>query len=74
MLHNRPLPVAYAKVSIDELAKGRYRAVELDLPEDEDRKTLGQNLGSFVAWRKCYISFGSDSECDDNEDDERGEQ
>ena len=52
LLHSHPLPAGYAKVNIDELAKGRYHGVELDLPNDWDRKTLGQNLGCFVAWHK----------------------
>ena len=51
-MHSHPLPAGYAKVNIDELAKGRYHGVELDLPNDWDRKTLGQNLGCFVAWHK----------------------
>ena len=57
-------------MTIDAVAKSRYHAVELDHLEDEDRKTLGENLGCQVFWRKRYISFGSDSESDDDEDDE----
>ena len=34
MLHSRPLPAGYAKAIIDELAKGRYPRVELDLLND----------------------------------------
>ena len=64
------LPVGwYSKVTIDVVTKTRYRAVELDHLEDEVRKTLGENLGCQVFWRKSYISFGSDSEYDDDMDD-----
>jgi hypothetical protein len=64
------LPVGYSKVTIDALIKTRYRAIELDHPEDEDRKTLGQNLSCQVFWHKRYISFGSDSKSNDDMDDE----
>ena len=63
------LPVGYSKVTIDVVTKTRYRAVELDHPEDEDRKTLGENLGYQVFWHKHYISFGSKFESDDDMDD-----
>ena len=32
----------YAKVSIDELAKGKYQEVELDLPKDEEGRHWGR--------------------------------
>ena len=70
MLQNHMLPVGYSKVTIDAVTMTKYRAVELDHPEDEDRKTLGENLGYQVFWRKRYISFGSDSKSDDDMDDE----
>ena len=70
MLQNHMLPVGYSKVTIDAVTKTRYRVVELDHPEDEDRKTLGENLGCQVFWRKRYISFGLDSESDDDMDDQ----
>jgi hypothetical protein len=60
----------YSMVTIDAVAKSRYHAVELDHPKDEDRKTLGENLGCQVFWCKRYISFGLDSESNDDEDDE----
>lgn len=41
VLDNPPLPVGYCKVAIDAIAKSRYHGIELDHPEDEDRKTLG---------------------------------
>ena len=70
MLQNHMLPIRYSKVTIDAVTKTRYHAVELDHPEDEDRKTPRGNLGCQVFWRKRYISFGSDSESDDDMDDE----
>ena len=63
------LPVGYSKVTIDAVTKTRYHAVELDHLEDEDRKTLGENLDCQVFWCKRYISFGLQSESDDDEDD-----
>ena len=56
------LPIGYSKVSIDAITKTRHCVVELDHLEDEDRKTLGENLGCQVFWHKRYISFGSDDE------------
>ena len=67
------LPVGYSKVTIDAVTKTRYHAVELDHLEDEDRKTPGENLGCQVLWRKCYISFGSNSESNNDMDDEDSE-
>ena len=45
VLQNHHLLVGYSKMTIDALTKTRYHAVELDHLEDEDRKTLGENLG-----------------------------
>jgi hypothetical protein len=70
VLQNHQLPMRYSMVTIDAVAKSRYHAVELDHPKDEDRKTLGENLGCQVFWCKRYISFGLDSESNDDEDDE----
>jgi hypothetical protein len=73
VLQNHMLIVGYSKVTTDAVTKTRYRAVELDYPEDEDRKILGENLGCQVFWCKRYISFGSDSKSDDDMDDEDSE-
>ena len=70
VLQNHMLPIRYSKVTIDAVTKTMCHAVELDHPEDEDRKTPRGNLGCQVFWRKRYISFGSDSESDDDMDDE----
>ncbi|KAG2629994.1 hypothetical protein PVAP13_3KG472402 [Panicum virgatum] len=35
MLHNRPLPEGYAKVTVDSLVKRKYKNVELDIPGDD---------------------------------------
>lgn len=67
MLHCRPLPEHYAKVTIDEVVKNRFRRVELDIPGEDDKKTLGENIGCFVAWGKRYIAFGEDSDSDDDD-------
>ena len=66
MLHNRPLPNGYAKVNVDSLAKRKYENVELDIPVD-DSKLLGDNIGGFVARRKRYIIFESESESSDHD-------
>jgi len=68
------LPIGYSKVTIDAVTKTRYHAVELDHPKDDDRKTLGENLGCQAFWCKHYISFGLDSESDDDMDDEDSHQ
>ena len=67
------LPIGYSKVTIDVVTKTRYHTVELDHLEDEDRKTLWENLGCQVLWHKRYISFGSNSESDNDMDDEDSE-
>ncbi|KAG2562468.1 hypothetical protein PVAP13_8KG074601 [Panicum virgatum] len=36
MLHNRPLPEGYAKVTVDSLVKRKYKNVELDIPGDDN--------------------------------------
>ncbi|RLN23342.1 transposon protein, putative, CACTA, En/Spm sub-class [Panicum miliaceum] len=73
MLHNSPLPEGYAKVTIDTLAKSKYRNVDLDFPTD-DNKLLGDNIGSFVAWRKRYVIFESESESSDHDPRESPER
>jgi uracil-DNA glycosylase len=48
VLENHLLSVGYSKVTIDAVTKTRYCAIELDHPENEDRKTLGENLSCQV--------------------------
>lgn len=48
MLHYCPLPLSYVRVSLDSLVNERYHVVEMDIIKDEDKKTFGYNLGSFV--------------------------
>lgn len=73
MLHNRPLPEGYAKVTVDSLVKRKYKNVELDIPGDDSR-LLGGNIGGFVAWRKRYIIFESESESSDDDPRESPER
>jgi len=73
MLHNRPLPEGYAKVTVDSLVKRKYKNVELDIPGDDSR-LLGDNIGGFVAWRKRYIIFESESESSDDDPRESPER
>jgi hypothetical protein len=42
VLQNHMLPVGYSKVTPDAVTKNRYRAVELDYPEDE---RIGRHWG-----------------------------
>jgi len=67
------LPEGYAKVTVDSLAKRKYRNVELDIPVD-DNKLLGDNIRGFVAWRKRYIIFESESESSDHDPRESPER
>jgi hypothetical protein len=47
--------------------------VELDFPID-DNKLLRDNIGCFVAWRKRYIKFESESESSDHDTRESPER
>ncbi|OEL22122.1 hypothetical protein BAE44_0016859, partial [Dichanthelium oligosanthes] len=49
VLHNRPLPKGYARVSVDNVVPGS-RNVTLDIPGEDEKARLGENLGTFVAW------------------------
>jgi hypothetical protein len=55
MINGRPLPVGYAAVSLDTLAKDKYAIVQLEMPMDDDRSMLAANMGSVVPWRKRNI-------------------
>ena len=73
MLHNHPLPEGYTKVTVDSLSKRKHKNVELDIPVD-DSKLLGDNIGDFVAWRKYYIIFESESKSFDHDPRESPER
>jgi hypothetical protein len=46
IMHGRPLPLGYAKVTIDTIVKRRYhRTVELDILGQDGKKLLGENMG-----------------------------
>ncbi|KAG2584011.1 hypothetical protein PVAP13_6KG256506 [Panicum virgatum] len=51
----------------------KYKNVELDIPGDDSR-LLGDNIGGFVAWRKRYIIFESESESSDDDPRESPER
>ena len=40
MINGRPLPLGYAVVILDTLAKEKYGTVELEMTMDDDRSTL----------------------------------
>ncbi|CAO2147652.1 unnamed protein product [Urochloa humidicola] len=69
VLHCRELPIGYARVTLDTLVKKSYGKVELEIPGQDDKVKLKDNIGCFVAWRKRYISLG-DSDSDSSEDEE----
>jgi hypothetical protein len=70
IMHGCPLPLGYAKVTIDTIVKRRYCCtVELDIPGQDGKKLLGKNMGCIVAWRKRYISFDPESYSDDDDAD-----
>jgi hypothetical protein len=71
ILHCRPIPAGYAKVALDALVKKSYGKVELDFASNGESKKLKHNIGSFVAWRKRYISFDS-SDSDSSDDSTSG--
>jgi hypothetical protein len=48
-----------------------HRTVELDIPSQDGKKLLGENMGFIVAWRKRYISFDSKSDSNDHDADGR---
>ncbi|CAO1939560.1 unnamed protein product [Urochloa humidicola] len=69
VLHCRELPIGFARVTLDTLVKKSYGKVELEIPGQDDKVKLKDNIGCFVAWRKRYISLG-DSDSDDSDDDD----
>ena len=53
MLHHKPLPTGFLKVSIDIVLEGDAL---LPLPDDVSDATLvGDTIGSFVAWPSSLI-------------------
>jgi hypothetical protein len=62
MLHCHPLPIFYAKVTIDTILERRYHCmIDLDILGQDGKKLLKENMGCIVAWCKRYISFDSKS-------------
>jgi len=55
MVNGRPLPLGYAAVTLDTLAKEMYGTIEMEMTIDDDRSKLVANLGSLVPWRKHNI-------------------
>ena len=45
MVNGCPLPLGYAAVTLDTLAKEMYGTVEMEMTMDDDRSTLAANLG-----------------------------
>lgn len=54
-LHGRPLPKGHIKVSIDIALEPN---VPLPIPiDDDDMMTIGQAIGTFVAWPMNFIQI-----------------
>ncbi|OEL38490.1 hypothetical protein BAE44_0000491 [Dichanthelium oligosanthes] len=61
VLHNRLLSKGFARVSVDSVVP-RSRNVTLDIPGEDGKARLGENLGTFVMWNKAYIKFKEDDD------------
>ena len=56
-INGRPIPLGYARVTIDRILDKKYNKIPIEYPVAEDRPKLGQNKGSQVAWRKRFIKL-----------------
>jgi hypothetical protein len=72
VINGRPIPLGYARVSIDSIVYKKYNKIHIDYPVHEDRKCLVENKGAHVAWRKHFIKLDDQlsSDDDDEADDE----
>lgn len=49
LLHCRPMPLGYTRVSIDMTLAMKYNRIPIDYPAEEDRPCLDQSKGAIVA-------------------------
>ena len=68
LLHNLPVPAGYCKVSLDSV-ESMWNDMELEIAPEPDRFKLGDNVGSFIAWPKCYVELDSNDQDEVNSDD-----
>ena len=71
LLHNLPIPEGYCKVSLDSV-EPMWNDMELDIAPEPDRIKIGDNVGSFIAWPKCYVELDSIDDDEVNSDDKAG--
>jgi len=63
------MPLSYAAVILDTLAKEKYDTVELEMTMDNDRSMLVANMGSLVSWWKHnVVLIAIMSDCSFDED------
>ena len=55
MVNGCRLPLGYAAVTLDTLAKEMYDTIEMEMTMDDDRSTLAASLGSLVPRQKRNI-------------------
>ena len=58
-IHNTPIPLDHARVTVDGIQDAEYVDIPLPVPNDE-QLTLGSVLDSFTAWPMSMILIGSD--------------
>ena len=61
------MPLGYAPVILDTLAKEKYDTVELEMTMDDDRSTLAANMGSLV-WKRNKVLIATMSNYSSDED------
>ena len=49
VIHGKPVPLGYARVSIDKILDKKYNKIHIDYPVEEERPRLVHNLGTLVA-------------------------
>ena len=68
LLHNRPIPEGYCKVCLDSV-EPMWNEMELEVAPEPERTKLGDNVGTFIAWPKCYVELDSINDDEVNSDD-----
>jgi len=67
-INGRPIPLGYARVTIDRILDKKYNKIPIEYTVAEDKPKLGQNKGSQVAWRKRFIKLDHQLSFDDEDD------
>ena len=49
IINGRPIPLGYARITIDRILDKKFNKIPIEYPIVEDRPKLGQNKGSQVA-------------------------